>query len=515
MYNKEDMKMDIHFLYCIDFPGKSDQVGKPELVKGWLICSNQIVGIHVPDAFADKFSFEYGSPRQDVIERFKEFTDNNQCGFVISAKKDWIDINAAFDLDVEVRTFKGKNKKLKISLDLNASVFHEIEFDYKPKRNNRIGRKVENKLHKALKKQPWITIRMDITNKCNLHCIMCHYKEKEIYSKPAQNITAAQLKHNLKDIGPYVKNIMLSCGFEPLMSKHFTEIVEMLHLDFPHIDIGLCTNAMLLNSKNRKVIFENQVNHVILSFDAVTKNNLERIRAGADYDKIIGNIMALRDLKVKSGRTFPLMFMDFVLMNSNIHEAPAFVGMCAQLGVSLIDFRHLVGNIFFNEHEEMLQSHPEKYNYYRQLIIDESKKYNLEVRLPDAFADSSVTFTETLPRVDLSDFTKVSPDEQTDEVIMTPDAVYADVSEKHFEFLKDCECVRPFNEIMIVEQQKIMPCSFYESAMGYMNDKDTLYSIYFNDKFKKVRRKKMMSQYDFNCVYCPIKMKLLPTEVVK
>ena len=482
---------------------------------GWLICSSQVLGIQVPAALEDSFSFEYGIPRPDVIERFKGFSEDNLCGFIISAKKGWIDVNTEFVLQVEVATIKGKTKKLKIALNLSSSSFQEIEFDDKPNRNKRKSRKVEKKLSKALKKQPWITIRMDITNKCNLHCIMCHYKEKEIYSRPAQNITAEQLKYNLKEIGPYVKNIMLSCGFEPLMSKHFTDIVKMLHQNFPQMDIGLCTNGMLMDAKIRKVIIENQVNHVILSFDGVTKSTLERIRAGADYNKIIGNIMALRDLKVKFQRTYPLMFMDYVLMDSNIHEAPAFVGLCAHLGISLIDFRHLVGNIFFNEHEEMLQSHPEKYNYYRQLIIDESKKFNLEVRLPDAFPVATTGFVETVPMADLSDFMKVSPDIQTEEVVSSGDAVYVNIDEAHFEFLKGCECQRPFNEIMIVEQTKIMPCSYYNSAMGFLNDKDTLYSIYNNDKFKKVRRKKMLSQFDINCIYCPIKQNLLPTEIVK
>ena len=159
---------------------------------------------------------------------------------------------------------------------------------------NNYGPETENKYIKTLKKYPWPTVRMDITNKCNLRCIMCHYKEKEIYSRPAKNITAEQLKHNLRDIAPYIKHIMLSCGFEPLISKHFTEILSMLHDNFSHLEIGLCTNGMLLDSKARKAIVENKVSHVILSFDGVTKDTLEKIRVGADYRRIISYIMALR-----------------------------------------------------------------------------------------------------------------------------------------------------------------------------------------------------------------------------
>ena len=67
-------------------------------------------------------------------------------------------------------------------------------------------------------------------------------------------------------------------------------------------------------------------------------------------------------------RNFPVMFMDFVLMNSNIHEALAFVQLCAELGIDIIDFRHLVGNIFFSEHEEIIANNEEKYNLFQAAL---------------------------------------------------------------------------------------------------------------------------------------------------
>ena len=81
------------------------------------------------------------------------------------------------------------------------------------------------------------------------------------------------------------------------MSKHFSEIVSMLHDNYPHMEIAICTNGMLMDSKIRKVIIENNITHVILSLDGTTRQTLERIRAGADYGKIVGNIKALHNLE--------------------------------------------------------------------------------------------------------------------------------------------------------------------------------------------------------------------------
>jgi molybdenum cofactor biosynthesis enzyme MoaA len=506
--------MIINFLYCIDFPNNPD-IEKSDQIRGWLLCSNNIIHIQISDASKRSCSFEYGLSRPDVAQIFKGFPNNEKCGFTIIAEKEPINLRDEFVLELEVETKGGESKKLFITLDLNSSGIQEIEVDDNKAQADLSHKITEEKLKETLKKHPWITIRMDITNKCNLRCIMCHYKEEEIHSRPTKNITAEQLKHNLKDIAPYVKHIMLSCGFEPLMSKHFAEIVSMIHDNFPHMEIAMCTNGMLLGSKARKTIIENNVTHLLLSLDGVTKKTVERIRVGADYNKIIGNIMALRDLKQKHKRNFPLMFMDFVLMNSNIHEAPAFVQLCSKLGIEIIDFRHMVGNVYFSEHEEMLTNHKEKYNYYRKLIIDESKKFRIKVRLPEPFETEGIYVPEVLPEIDLADFNNVSPDVQTEEIIANKEMVLSDVSDSDFSFLSQANCLRPFNEIMIIDQEKILPCSYYCTAMGHLDENNSLYSIFFNEKYQKVRQKKMQSRFDHNCLNCPIKMNQLPTDIVR
>ncbi len=507
--------MDINILYCIDFPAKSENVDKTDKIVGWLLCSCKILELKISDYCNHNYSLEYGLSRPDVAESFKEFPDNIASGFNIIADNKLIDRNKTFVLEAEVEITNDESKKISIVLDLSTNTIQDFDVED----NNRLSVNNWNKLEKEyfnnLKKHPWITIRMDITNKCNLRCIMCHYKEKEYYSKPTNAITAEKLKIQLQDIAPYVKNIMISCGYEPLMSKHFYDIIKMLNTNFPHMEIGLCTNGMLLDSKARKVIIENKVTHVLLSFDGVTKKTLENIRIGADYEKIISNIKALRDLKRKYNKTFPLLYMDFVLMNSNIHEAPIFIRMCKELGIEMIDFRHMVGNTFFKEHEEMMIFQKERYNYYRLRIIEESKKIKINIRLPEPYETDKEYLPEDQSKVDLTDFYNIIPDFQTEEVINTGDFCNKNGDDSDFKFLSDANCLRPFNEIMIHEQDKIMPCSYYGGIMGNIDEDNTLYSIFFNEKYRKVRRKKMQSSFDFNCVACPIKSNLLPTDIVK
>ena len=507
--------MTINFLYCIDVPARSEQLNEAEKIAGWLLCSLPIKNITIADSFRYGHTFTYGLPRPDVALSFKEFPGNTTCGFAITAGNMPVSLKEKLDLEVSVELKNGEIKIVRFSMDMSPSEIHDTDVDDDEKHAELNWEKTEKKYFKELKDHPWITIRMDITNKCNLRCIMCHFKEEEIYSQPAKIITPEKLKQQLHDIAPYVKHIMLSCGFEPLISKYFTEIVSMLNQNYPHMEIGLCTNGMLLDSKARKAIIENKITHVLLSLDGVTKNTVEKIRVRADYDKIVSNIMALSNLKKKFNHHYPLLFMDFVLMDSNIHEAPSFVWFCKELGIDVIDFRHLVGNKYFKEHEEMLTDKKEKYNYFRELTIRESRKANIMIRMPEAFETEKTYIPEALPEADLSDFRKLRADIQTLEVADRGEYSCKNGNDDDFSFLSGAQCLRPFNEIMINEQVKIMPCSYYGGIMGTLDGQSTLHSIFFGDEFSRVRRKKIQAGFDFRCMSCPIKSNLLPTDIVK
>jgi hypothetical protein len=74
----------------------------------------------------------------------------------------------------------------------------------------------------------------------------------------------------------------------------------------------------------------------------VAGQTLESIRLGCRYEQVLGNIIALRDLRHECGTRQPAFVFNFVMMNRNIHEAPAFVRMAQALGAESIDFRHMV-----------------------------------------------------------------------------------------------------------------------------------------------------------------------------
>jgi GTP 3',8-cyclase len=113
-------------------------------------------------------------------------------------------------------------------------------------------------------KRPLISLRISITNRCNVNCFYCHHD-----GIMAQNyeMTAEEMERTCKvakSLG--IEKIRLSGG-EPLVRDDIVDIVSRIaSLGFR--DISLTTNGVLL-SKYAKDLFKAGLNRVNVSFDTL------------------------------------------------------------------------------------------------------------------------------------------------------------------------------------------------------------------------------------------------------
>ncbi|WP_296890736.1 GTP 3',8-cyclase MoaA [uncultured Methanobrevibacter sp.] len=120
--------------------------------------------------------------------------------------------------------------------------------------------------------RPIISLRITITNRCNVNCLYCHH-DGMVQSK--DEMTADELYticKIAKKIG--VKKIRLSGG-EPLIRKDIVEIVEKIaSLDFK--DISITTNGTYLE-KYAKDLKEVGLDRVNVSLDTLNRETYELI----------------------------------------------------------------------------------------------------------------------------------------------------------------------------------------------------------------------------------------------
>lgn len=366
---------------------------------------------------------------------------------------------------------------------------------------------IETHLLEALQKKAGLTFRLDIINKCNLRCIMCSYSDDAVFRRPIKLFTPQEFEELFKGISQYVRNIMLSCSDEPLASKHFVDILDIVSSYPPTREISLCTNAMLMRPRISGLFIEKGVTNLMLSMDGATKSTQERIRVGSKYEQVVRNIKVLRDIKNATGSRYPIMTLNFVMMNSNVHEAPAFVQMASLLGVNSIDFRHVVPTSYWNDETEILSNNQAKYNFYHGEIMQASRQYEIEVLAPQPFetAESWTPEGNHIPHVDLSDFNGVRSDYESDFPTLPDPKVFPENFPEGASIPEEFPgvyCHRPFSDIQIRNLEEVMPCPWHKATLGNLNDGKSLREVFFGPEFARLRKNMYSPEGDPNCEGC-------------
>lgn len=377
------------------------------------------------------------------------------------------------------------------------------------------GRGVEDRLRTALARGAGLTLRLDLINKCNLRCIMCHYSQDEVFRRPTQLVTPEQFRTQFDELAPLVGEIILSCADEPLASKHFPEIVSYVRRVRPDITIRFCTNAMLMTAPLRRVIVEQRVDHVLFSIDAVRAATLEGIRIGSRFARIVSHIRALRELRDRAGVAEPQLTVNFVMMVRNIHEAPLFVTLARRLGFSYIDFRHVVECFAeFDLFAEQLSTQPARWNYYREQIIAAAQREHISFYLPPALPTTDTwTPGPDEPAADLADFEAAlaafTPDDAAP--ALAPRSTPPPAPETLAEVFGHTYCLRPFSEVVIRQQDDVMPCPWHRTALGQLSATPQLSAHFWGERFRELREAMLDPQGHPNCRGCPLKSEELPS----
>jgi hypothetical protein len=216
----------------------------------------------------------------------------------------------------------------------------------------------------------------------------------------------------------------------------------------------------------------------------VAGQTLESIRLGCRYEQVLGNIIALRDLRHECGTRQPAFVFNFVMMNRNIHEAPAFVRMAQALGAESIDFRHMVPIATYFSPNDLLSEHPGKYNFYHEQIVSAAKQLGIPIYLPPPFAMAQPWSPPVdQPPVDWRDFEGLQSDPPGDSlprILLERTAARAWEGWVAEEF-STTFCNRPFSEIMVRDQNEVLPCPFHEKPLGFLSEGKTLAKIFHGE----------------------------------
>jgi MoaA/NifB/PqqE/SkfB family radical SAM enzyme len=498
--------MTPHLIFCSDLARRDPARRAITRLEGWCIASAPIRGLYFYHRDIKYEQLPHGFSRPDVAAAYPAYSGTERPGFCLTTASALLTAHAELfvQLDREMH---------RVPVNLETREIQRFELGETTLVTEGLDEledtaAFERRFRRSLDKTPGLTLRLDIINKCNLRCVMCHFSDDAVFRRPTRQLTTEEFKTLFDQIGPSVREVMLSCGDEPLVSKHLPAILEYLAGEHPRVAIGFCTNAMLMHGPVRDTIMRTKVARLLFSIDAVSKSLLEEIRAGCRYEQVLGNIIALRDLRRERGTSRPAFVFNFVMMNRNIHEAPSFVRLAKSLGAEYIDFRHMVPIGTYYSPDDLLSEQPGKYNFYREQIAAAADEYELPVYLPPPFVGAPIWNPPAdEPLLDWSDFERLAPGppDLNPRSVSMP-AIEGSVAEE----FATTFCNRPFSEIMVRDQNEVLPCPFHEKPLGLLSEGKTLAEIFHGEAFQRLRRNMLRPEGDPACVNCPIKSQHLP-----
>jgi len=167
-------------------------------------------------------------------------------------------------------------------------------------------------------------IHIEITNACNLKCVMCPrpnmdrpagFMDRNLFTKIIRQL-AVQKRH--------IESVALMGLGEPFLHKEFFDYARLAKQARLR-RLYTSTNATLLDESTVKRLFDdNTIDLLILSLDGASKETYESIRPGVPFEVVEANVQCLLAEKKRRGVYRPTVELQILLMEKTAGEIEAF-----------------------------------------------------------------------------------------------------------------------------------------------------------------------------------------------
>lgn len=175
----------------------------------------------------------------------------------------------------------------------------------------------------------YMPVKMDyeVSSICNFRCSMCLMGQ--LSDKRPPNMTFEDFKASLDEQYGLIEVKLQGLG-EPLLNKDFFKMAELVVQR--DIWARTSTNASLLHvNDNYKKMIDVGLGEIQISIDGATKNTFEKIRVGADFDRIVENVKLINDYARSKGEEWKTSCW-MLVQKENAHEMEGTLRLAASLG---------------------------------------------------------------------------------------------------------------------------------------------------------------------------------------
>ncbi|MFH2003064.1 MAG: radical SAM protein [Planctomycetota bacterium] len=342
--------------------------------------------------------------------------------------------------------------------------------------------------HSLLDIRP-INLELDITNQCNLRCVMCPFSQPSYYKRKIEHMPVEVFQKLAEDFFSAVHCLSLAYGSESLLHPEFIRFITLAS-SYGIKKIYINTNGMLLTEKLAAKMVEIGFHGISISLDAATSETYNRIRKGGDFDRVLRNIHALNRIRAKAGSPYPRVTLLFVLMKQNIHELPAFVDLARELGAVGVNAMHMIPFKMLDNQDQTAIVDKRQCNE----ILAEARRRAQAAGINFA-APREFNLEEQKEGNNLNgEHGKDKESEIKQRFSLNVDSDW----EKRF------HCPFPWHFIAIDMHGNIVPCGWWygQKVMGNIHEQE-LMDIWHNEQYQALRKELTTRQLRDCCRMCP------------
>lgn len=271
-----------------------------------------------------------------------------------------------------------KYKKLKENDALGIFLHPKVIWNY------RLYEKEQKERPLVMKSQPPF-IEIEMTNRCNLACIQCL---RSLGLKPYKlgDMDPDNYPKILAQF-PYAMNISLNGFGEPMMYRHFFDIVAYTRKERPWAKIGIYTNGQLIDEEKAYQLMDCGLTELNISIDAAYPQTYRRVRRGGRLESLHENIRRLVRVRQETRARFPMIGLNFVMVNENEGELVPFVEQAADFGVDFINC------ISWAAYDWGFKNKRSRKSYLRELEAAQNRMKELGIRCK-SFPEISTDWTD-------------------------------------------------------------------------------------------------------------------------
>jgi MoaA/NifB/PqqE/SkfB family radical SAM enzyme len=231
-----------------------------------------------------------------------------------------------------------------------------------------------------------VEVYVQVASACNLDCYMCyeHLRPEKFKRGRGLRVLGPELFAKLeREVLPHSLKITFGVGGEPMLCEHLLDYIERSYA--LNLHVHLMTNGTRITTDKTAERLARCLSSMEVSIDAATKETYERIRIGSKWEKLLSNFERLnrfRDRYPESERTH--LSLCFVMMQSNVHELPAFVELGRKLGADRVAAWHVIP-VTPDGKKESLQYDKEKSDHFLRLAHLKARDIGIEADLVRPF----------------------------------------------------------------------------------------------------------------------------------